>query len=66
MQVKVIDQSAAAIVQHRQETGPARDLRDVMGDDDAEYERALAELERVGRYWTGGGSGPLFLLMRAR
>ena len=65
MMVRAIDQSAAGIVQHRQSIAEPVYLRDVCGDDDAEYERALDELRRVGRYWIGGGAGPLFLLMRA-
>lgn len=42
------------------------DLREVFGDDDGEYYQALDELNRVGRYWVGGGAAPLFYVTRAR
>lgn len=32
--------------------------------DDPEYLDALMELEKVGRYWVGGGAAALSLLMR--
>ena len=31
--------------------------------DDPEYQLALAELKRAGRYWVGGGAAPLTLLI---
>lgn len=39
-------------------------LRDVFGDDDGEYETALAELNKTGRYHFGGGAAPYVLIMR--
>lgn len=58
MDVKVFDEAGA-------EHG-IRDLRDLLGDDEAGYEAARAEIAKCGRAWIGGGSAPLFLLMRAR
>lgn len=41
------------------------DLRDVCGDDLSMLYEAQDELNRVGRYWIGGGAAPLFYLTRA-
>jgi hypothetical protein len=42
------------------------DLRDCFPDAaehrDPEYFHALSELTKAGRYWVGGGAGPLVLL----
>lgn len=44
------------------------DLRDIyVGEDlDEEYFAARNELERIGRYWEGGGAAPLVLIMKVR
>lgn len=41
-------------------------LADAIERDDPEYRQALAELERAGRYWAGGGAAPFVLLMRVQ
>lgn len=43
------------------------ELRDCFPDDDqndSDYQRAAAEVQRSGRVWVGGGAAPMFLLMR--
>ena len=42
------------------------DLREVCGDDLAMLYEAQDELQRIGRYWIGGGAAPLFYLTPAR
>lgn len=41
-------------------------LGDVLGDDADEYQKAMGELKRSGRYWFGGGAQPLVLIMPCR
>lgn len=42
-----------------------RDLREMLGDDDEDYYRAVEEIKRSGRVWIGGGAAPLFLAFAA-
>lgn len=42
------------------------DLADCFPDDPEEQRHARAEIERAGRYWTGGGAAPLVLIMPVR
>lgn len=44
---------------------PPCDLDCAIERDDPEYDIALAELAKTGRYMVGGGAAPLFLLKRA-
>lgn len=43
------------------------DLAEVFGGDtdSPDYREAHAELQRIGRYWLGGGSAPLYFLQVA-
>jgi hypothetical protein len=60
MRVKVFESDTTTPISE------ACDLLDCFPDDPDEYEAALAELNKSGRYWAGGGAAALLYIVKER